>query len=122
VERYVLTLDLDPDPRKIAAYERHHRRVWPEVVRSLRRVGVRRMDIYRMGARLAMILEVKDGFDRRRDFAAHVASDPRCAEWEALMKTLQRRAPGAARGEWWALMKPVFHMDPKRADGGRWKR
>jgi L-rhamnose mutarotase len=119
VERYVLALDLKPDPRAVAAYERHHRSAWPEVVRSLRRIGVRRMDIYRLGRRLVMVMETRDGFDRKRDFAAHVASDPRCAEWEGLMKTLQRRAPGARPGEWWALMRPVFHMDGRRADGGR---
>jgi L-rhamnose mutarotase len=56
------------------------------------------------------VLDVRPGFSRSRDFARHVASDPRCAEWEALMKTLQRRPPGAKRGEWWALMEPVFHL------------
>jgi len=110
--RYVLALDLRPGPAVVRAYKRHHRAVWPEVRKSLRRVGVRAMDIYLLGRRLVMVLEVAPGFDRRRDFARHVAADPRCAEWEALMKTLQRRAPGAGRGEWWALMEPVFHLDP----------
>ena len=35
--RHVLTLDLRDDPATIAAYREHHRRVWPEVIASLRR-------------------------------------------------------------------------------------
>jgi L-rhamnose mutarotase len=114
--REVLTLDLKDDPRAVAAYRRHHRGVWPEVVTSLRRVGVRGLDIYLRGRRLVMVLETGPGFDRRRAMARHVRSHPRCAEWEALMKTLQRRLPGARRGEWWAPMERVFHL---RARGGR---
>ncbi|HEY3120776.1 MAG TPA: L-rhamnose mutarotase [Vicinamibacteria bacterium] len=112
MKRFVMTLDLKDDPRAIEAYESHHRAVWPEVLKSLRRVGVRSMDIYRLGRRLVMVMDTKDGFDRRRDFAAHVASDPRCAEWEELMKTFQQPAPAARPGELWALMQPVFHLGP----------
>jgi L-rhamnose mutarotase len=82
-------------------------------------VGVRAMDIYLLGRRLVMVMEAKPGFDRARDFARHVASDPRCAEWEALMKTLQQRPPGAKRGEWWALMEPVFQLEPVGRQKGR---
>jgi L-rhamnose mutarotase len=112
--RFVLTLDLKDDPGALRAYRKHHRAVWPEVARSLRRVGVRRMDIHALGRRLVMILVTRDGFDLKRDFAAHVASDPRCAEWEALMRTFQQPAPGARRGELWSLMEPVFRLGPRR--------
>jgi L-rhamnose mutarotase len=114
MKRFVLTLDLKDDPQAARRYTAHHRAVWPEVQRSLRRIGVRAMDIYRLGRRLVMVMDTKDGFDRRRDFAAHVASDPRCAEWEELMKTFQQRPPGARPGELWALMQPVFHLGPAR--------
>jgi L-rhamnose mutarotase len=108
--RFVLTLDLRDDPEAIRAYREHHRAVWPEVLRSLRRVGVRAMDIYALGRRLVMVLVTRDGFDLERDFAAHAASDPRCAEWEALMKTFQAPPPGARPGELWAPMEPIFHL------------
>ena len=110
--RFVLTLDLKDDPRAIRAYRKHHRAVWPEVLRSLRRVGVRRMDIHALGRRLVMVLVARDGFDLKRDFAAHAASHPRCAAWEELMKTFQQPPPGARRGELWALMEPVFRLEP----------
>jgi L-rhamnose mutarotase len=115
MREYVLTLDLKRDPASVRAYDRHHRAVWPEVLRSLRRVGVRRMDIFRLEHRLVMILETTDGFDLKGSFARHVASDPRCREWEELMKTFQRAPPGAARGSLWTEMKPVFRF------GAQWR-
>ena len=104
-------MDLKDDPAAIEAYRRHHRHVWPEVVESLRRVGVRRMDIHLLGRRLVMIVDLADGLDFRQALAAHMTSGPRVAEWETLMKSLQERPPGAAPGEWWAVMEPVFHLN-----------
>lgn len=121
-KRYVLTLDLKDDPKAIESYKAHHRAVWPEVLRSLRRVGVREMDIYLLGRRLVMLMEAVDGFDLRRSFAAHVASDPRCAEWEELMKTFQQPPAGAEPGEWWAPMEPVFHLGGPTAASRRRRR
>ena len=110
MSRHVLTVDLRDDPAAIAAYREHHRRGWPEVEDSLRRVGVRRMEILIHGRRLVMILEVSNGLDLRRVFADHAASNPRVQEWEQLMKSLQEPAPGARPGEWWAAMDPIFHL------------
>src|SRR4051812_1346052 len=109
-QSWVLTLDLKDDPGVVEAYKAHHRAVWPEVLRSLRRVGVREMDIYLLGRRLVMVMETEDGFDLRRSFAEHAATDPRCVEWEELMKTFQQPPAGARPGEWWALMEPVFRL------------
>jgi L-rhamnose mutarotase len=114
--RYVLTLDLKDDPAAIAEYRRHHRAVWPEVTASLRRIGVLEMDIYLLGRRMTMVMDTVDGFDPRTGFAPHLA-DPRCREWEELMKTFQERAPGAREGEGWALMEPVFHLNPPGTAG-----
>ncbi len=108
--RYVLTVDLKDDPRLIEEYKEHHRHVWPEVLESLRRVGVREMDIYLLGRRMTMVLEAVEGFDLQTSFAVHAASDPRCREWEELMKTFQEPPPGARPGEVWARMDPVFHL------------
>src|SRR5439155_26684811 len=112
VTRHVLTVDLRDDPAAIEAYKAHHRRVWPEVVRSLRSAGVREMEIYLIGRRLVMIVDT-DGADLRRCFADHAASSPRVVEWEALMKSLQEPPLGVQPGEWWALMEPVFRLEPQ---------
>ena len=108
--RHVLLVNLRDDPAAIAAYREHHQRVWPDVVDSLRRAGVKRMDIHMLGRMAVMIVDVADGLDVRRVFAAHQASSPRVREWEQLMKSLQEPAPEAAPGEWWAKMEPVFRM------------
>ncbi|PYQ12440.1 MAG: L-fucose mutarotase [Acidobacteria bacterium] len=106
-----MAVDLKDDPPGIAEYRRHHRRIWPEVRDSLRRVGVRRMDIYQIERRLVMVMDTRDGFDLRRSFAVHAASHPRCAEWEELMKTFQQAPPGAAPGRLWTPMVPIFHLE-----------
>jgi L-rhamnose mutarotase len=110
MKRYVLTLDLRDDPAAIEAYKAHHRAIWPEVEGSLRAVGVRAMDIYLLGRRLVMVMDAAEDFDLRDSFARHVASDPRCAEWEELMKRFQQPPPGAPAGALWAPMEPVFHL------------
>ena len=105
--RQVLAIDLKDD--SVAdAYREYHRRVWPEVLESLRASGVHDLQIYLLGRRLVMIADLEDGADLRRAFATRMASHPRVAEWERLMMTLQQPAPGAADGEWWTAMEPVF--------------
>jgi L-rhamnose mutarotase len=111
MNRHVLTVNLKDDPAAIAAYRRYHADVWPEVVESLQRVGVRELDIHLLGRRLVMIVELDDGLDFERVFATHRASNARVAEWEALMRSLQEPVEAAEPGEWWAIMEPLFHLN-----------
>ncbi len=111
MKRSVLTVNLKDDPSVIEAYRRYHRSVWPEVVQSLRHVGVEQMDIHLLGRRLVMVVEMTDGLDFREALSAHTASSPRVEEWERLMKTLQEPSPDAPAGEWWAVMEPVFRLE-----------
>jgi len=108
--RHVLAVDLKDDPSVIETYLDHHRRVWPEVLRSLRAAGLRGMDIFLLGRRLVMIVETDGSGDYRSLLARHATSDPRVAQWEALMQSLQQPVPGAAPEEWWAEMQPIFRL------------
>jgi len=112
ITRTVLAVDLKNDAAAIETYREHHQRVWPEVLASLHRAGVRNMDIYLLGRRLVMVVET-EGLDYRRCFAAHLnpTSHPRVAEWETLMRSLQEPPPGAPPGDWWACMEPVFSLE-----------
>jgi L-rhamnose mutarotase len=110
MSRHVLAVDLKDDPEVIETYLEHHRRVWPEVLHSLRAAGLRGMDIFLLGRRLVMIVETDGNGDYQAIFARHAASHPRVAEWEALMKSMQQPIPGAPPGEWWARMQPVFSL------------
>ncbi len=109
--RYCLALDLKDDPRLIAEYERFHApgNVWPEVLDSIRESGIVDMEIYRLGHRLFMIMEVNESFD----FAAKAAADagnPKVQEWEALMWKFQQSLPWAGEGEKWMLMDKIFKL------------
>ena len=109
-------MNLKDDPGIADTYTRHHRDVWPEVQASLREAGVEQMDIYLLGRRLVMVVEMRDGLDYRTAFASHASSSQRVAEWERLMKSLQEPAAEARAGEWWAAMEPVFHLNQGAAE------
>ena len=111
MSRHVFTVNLRDEPHIVEAYLRHHREVWPEVQASLRAVGVEQMDIYLLGRSLVMIVEMRPGLDYRTAFLTHASSSPRVAEWERLMKSLQKPSRDARAGEWWAAMEPVFHLN-----------
>ena len=105
--RQVLAIDLKDDS-VVEMYRDYHRRVWPEVLESLRTSGVIDMQIDLLGRRLVMIAELEPGADLRRAFETRIGSHPRVAEWEHLMMSLQQPAPGAEPGEWWTAMERVF--------------
>lgn len=109
--RHVFAVNLKDQSGIVETYTRHHRDVWPEVQESLRRVGVEWMEIYLLGHRLVMIVEMRDGLDYRTAFKSHASSSARVIEWERLMKSLQEPVPEARAGEWWSVMEPVFHLD-----------
>lgn len=107
--QYVLALDLKDDPERIAAYEDWHQKVWPEIIQSIKQSGIEKMEIYRVGNRLMMIMEVNATFD----FSAKAATDTQnliVHEWEQLMWTFQQSLPFAAPGEKWMLMKKIFSL------------
>jgi L-rhamnose mutarotase len=110
VKRFGLTLCLQPDPDKIAAYRFRHQQVWPQVKARLRECGVHEMLIWLLGQRLFMYLVTDDDFDPTRDFAK-INEDPVSAQWNAEMADLQARAPEAQSNEWWAQMELVFDLN-----------
>jgi L-rhamnose mutarotase len=114
--RNVFTVNLKDEPGIVETYRRHHSHVWPEVQASLRAVGVEEMDIYLLGRRLVMVVEMREGVDYRSAFASHAVSNPRVAEWERLMKSLQAPPVEARGSEWWAAMEPVFHLNQGTAE------
>jgi len=108
--RYSLTLDLQEDPRLIAEYKRYHEKVWPEIIQSLKDVGVEGMEIYVLGTRMFMIMEVNESFSfeaKARDDQAN----PKVQEWERIMSGFQQPLPCARSGERWMLMERVFQLE-----------
>jgi L-rhamnose mutarotase len=109
MKRHCLALDLKDDPGLIAEYEEHHRKVWPEILESIRRSGILSMEIWRTGNRLFMVMETADDFSFERKSETD-ASDPRVQEWEALMWRYQQALPSSKPGEKWRLMERVFSL------------
>ncbi len=108
--RFCLTLDLKDDPKLIAEYKRYHEKIWPEITRSIKDSGIEDMEIYLLGTRMFMIIEVNESFS----FEAKTKSDqrnPRVQEWETLMGTFQKSLPQAKPGEKWLVMERVFKLD-----------
>jgi L-rhamnose mutarotase len=108
--RYALALDLVDDPAQIAAYEKAHESIWPEVRDHLRAQGVENMEIYRLGTRLFMLMEVDPAVYRVEDMAAASSSNPVIVQWEALMGNYQRPTPWARAGEKWTPMQRIFEL------------
>jgi L-rhamnose mutarotase len=110
--RYCLSLDLRDDPKLIAEYKRYHERIWPEITASLKECGIEDAEIYLLGTRLFMILEVNDSFSFEAKARADSAN-PKVREWEELMWKFQRPLPQAAPGEKWLLMDRIFKLEQK---------
>ncbi len=107
--RYCLTLDLKDDPKLIAEYRRHHQNVWPEILKSIRDSGIRDLEIYLLGTRLCLVMEVDEHFSFEAK-AKLDQSNPKVQEWEQLMWRFQKALPGSKPGEKWLLMERVFKL------------
>jgi L-rhamnose mutarotase len=107
-------LDLRDDPALIDEYEARHREIWPEVASHLRAHGVTRMQIFRLGTRLCMIMDTDDAvFDADR-MAQAAATDPRLIDWEAQMWRYQVPTPWTPAGTKWAVAEPIFDLALRR--------
>lgn len=109
MKQYCLALDLKDDPELIREYEAHHRRVWPEIIASIKGSGIEQLQIFRTGNRLFMRMETTDDFSFESKAAAD-AANPIVQEWEELMWKYQQALPGARPGEKWMLMEKIFDL------------
>lgn len=108
--RYCLTLDLKDDPELISEYKRYHQNVWSEIAQSIRDSGIEAMEIYLLGTRMFMIMDVNEDFS----FEAKAEADrnnPRVQEWEKLMWKFQQPMPQAKPGQKWLLMEKIFTLE-----------
>lgn len=109
MKRYCLALDLKNDAALIDEYEAYHKNVWPEILSSIKDAGIEKMEIYRTGNRLFMILETSDDFSFERKGEVD-QNNARVQQWEELMWKYQQGLPSAKPGEKWVLMKKIFEL------------
>lgn len=108
--RYTLALDVVDDAQRIADYEKAHEKIWPEVCDHLRAQGVLDMEIYRIGTRLFMVMEVDPVAYSAERMAQAALDNPAIVRWEALMWTYQVPTPWTPAGEKWVPMERIFSL------------
>lgn len=117
MKRYCQTLDLKDDEQLIRQYCHWHseEHIWREIPEGIRKVGILDMEIYRLGARLFMIVETPDDFDWDAAFRK-LATLEKQAEWEDFVSQFQLSKPGAASAEKWQLMERIFKLPKGEGD------
>lgn len=108
-KRHCFALDLKDDPALIEEYKAYHQNVWPEIIASIKDSGIEQADIYLVGNRLFMIIDVNDEFTFEAKQAADLSNN-KVVEWEDLMWTFQQQLPWATGDEKWLLMDKIFTL------------
>ena len=108
--RHCLTLDLKKNDTAIAEYKRYHVKIWPEIKQSLLDSGILAMEIYLLGNRMFMIMDVDDTFSLSAKAAAD-AVNAKVQEWETTMQQFQQQLPEARHDQWWMAMDKIFSLD-----------
>lgn len=109
-KRYCLTLDLKDDPKLIAEYRRYHENIWPEITKSIRDSGIEDMEIYLLGTRMFMVMEVNEQFSFEKKAKAD-RDNLKVQKWEELMWKFQEPLPSAKPGEKWLRMERIFKLE-----------
>lgn len=109
-KRLCLACDLKPDDKLISQYIEYHKteNLWPEINQSIRDGGIEDMEIYLLGNRLFMIMEVNEDFDPQKKQEMDKAN-PKVQEWERLMMNFQQLVPWSS-GEKWVEMERIFKL------------
>jgi L-rhamnose mutarotase len=116
--RFCFTLDLKDDPVLIAEYRKYHENIWPEITQSLKDSGIEDLEIYLLGTRMFMIMEVNQSFSFEKKAKAD-EQNPKVQAWEQLMWRFQQALPEAKPGEKWLHMERIFKLEGGEALSGR---
>ncbi|WP_434777419.1 L-rhamnose mutarotase [Neisseria sp. Ec49-e6-T10] len=108
ITRYCQALDLVDEANLIKEYETIHQQIWPEVAQNIRHSGIVDMQIWRLGTRLFMIMDVDETFSFER--SAQLNNNPTVIKWEEQMWRFQKPTPWTPDGSKWVLMEQIFDL------------
>jgi L-rhamnose mutarotase len=108
--RFCFALDLKNDSALVADYRKYHEKIWPEVTQSLKESGIEDLEIYLLGTRMFMIMEVNESFSFEKKAKAD-EQNAKVQAWEQLMWKFQQALPEAKRGEKWLRMERIFKLE-----------
>ena len=109
-KRHCFALDLIDDSKLISDYKNYHQKVWPEIVKSIKDAGIQNLEIYLVGNRMFMIMDVDDTFSFEEKSKMD-AANLKVQEWEKLMWDYQQALPVAKPGEKWLLMDKIYELN-----------
>lgn len=106
-ERFVWTLQLDPE--LVDEYKRVHGigQAWPEITGNMKTVGVKDMEIYLSGAQAFLIMDTVPDFNLEETLPKWQKL-PREEEWQTHVAQFQRTDPNSAIQEKWKDMNNVL--------------
>ncbi len=112
IKRYCLACDLKDEESLIKEYKKYHGKgnTRPAITKSIKDAGVLDMEIYLIGNRLFMIMEVDKSFSFEKK-ARMDAENEDVQAWEELMWDFQQALPWAKNGEKWIRMEKIFKLD-----------
>lgn len=111
--RYCQALDLIDNENSIHEYETIHQNIWPEVEKHIKDSGVVDMQIWRIGTRLFMVMDVDETFSFSRS-AELEKNNPIIQKWEKLMWKYQKATPWTPVNQKWVLMEQIFDLNKQK--------
>ena len=111
-QRLCFACDLKDDPSLMKLYKAHHApgKVWSEIISSIKDAGILDMEIYLVGNRMFMIMEVDECYTPEKKAEIDL-NNPKVQEWEELMWTFQQALPWSKPDEKWVSMERIFKLD-----------
>ncbi|NVK53556.1 MAG: L-rhamnose mutarotase [Flavobacteriaceae bacterium] len=109
LKRHCFALDLIDDELLMAEYKKYHEKIWPEITKSIVDSGIEALEIYCVGNRMFMIMEVNESFSFEKKSKMD-ENNPKVQEWETLMWNYQQALPVAKSGEKWMLMEKIYQL------------
>lgn len=107
MKRLCFALDLKDDPKLMAEYKDLHQNIWPQITENMKAVGIADMEIYNLGQRMFMVVEIPDTLNWEAAMAK-LGNLPKQQEWEAYVWKFQQALPMAQEGEKWMAMEKIY--------------
>ena len=108
--RFCFALDSKGEPALIAEYRKCHEKIWPEITQGSKNSGIEDPEIYLLGTRMFMIMEVNRSFSFEKKAKAD-EQNPKVQAWEQLMWRFQQALPEAKPGEKWLPRERIFKLE-----------
>jgi len=111
-KRYCKVLKLQENNDLIEKYKQVHApgKVWPEITRGIREVGILDMEIYIHDNYVFMIMDTIPEFDHDRAMK-ELAVKPMQKEWEEYVSQFQQAGEKSSTPEKWEITERIFELD-----------